>query len=66
MIVFLKCATNNRKETVLALFRMATAEYGVPSRAQTDKGGENVLVWAEMQSLRGQNSNSYLAENDAQ
>ena len=61
MIVFLKCATNNRNETVLELFRMATAEYGVPSRVRTDKGGENVLVWQEMESLRGQNRNSYLA-----
>ncbi len=61
MIVFLRCATNNRKETVLELFRMATAEHGVPSRVRTDKGDENVLVWQAMESLRGQNRNSYLA-----
>ncbi len=45
---------------MLELFQMATAEHGVPSRVRTDKEGENVLVWQVMESLRGQNRNSYL------
>lgn len=42
--VFLKCGTNNRAATVLGLFQEAVAEYGLPSRVRSDKGGENVLV----------------------
>ena len=42
--VFLKCGTNNRAATVLELFQEAVAEYGLPSRVRSDKGGENVLV----------------------
>eukprot|EP00794_Sanderia_malayensis_P002881 gene2881-3333_t len=61
MIVFLRCATNNRKEIVLDLFRMVTAKHGVPSPVRTDKGGENVLVWQEMESFCGLNRNSYLS-----
>lgn len=31
-IVYLKCATNNRKETVCGLFEEAISKLGVPSR----------------------------------
>ncbi len=61
LIVYLKCATNNRKETVLQLFQEANRKFGVPSRIRTDKGGENVLIWQEMEHLRGPNRGSYLA-----
>eukprot|EP00794_Sanderia_malayensis_P004098 gene4098-4654_t len=57
------CATNNRKETVLELFRKATSAYGVPLRVRTDKGCENVLLWQEMESVHGPNRGSYLASS---
>ena len=44
MIVYLECLTNNQSLTVYRLFRVATEEYGVPSRVRSDKGGENILV----------------------
>jgi hypothetical protein len=42
--VYLKCSTNNQADTVLQLSQDAVAEYGLPSRIRSDKGGENVLV----------------------
>ena len=60
-IVYLHCSTNNRSETVAGLFEIATVNFGYPSRVKTDKGGENVLVWAMMEEWRGSNRGSYLA-----
>ena len=41
-------------------FQQATELYGVPSRLRTDKGGENVLLWDEMETLRGPDRGSCL------
>ena len=60
IIHFLKFSTNNSAETVKALFHEAKDCYGAPSRVRTDKGGENVLVWQSMDSLRRENRGSYL------
>ena len=38
LIVYLRCATNNKKEAVLELFDTAINQYGVPSRLRSDKG----------------------------
>ena len=35
--------------------------FGVPSRLRTDKGGENVLLWSEMETRRGRDRGSYIA-----
>ena len=59
-IVFLKCSTNNRSETVGDLFLSATRSFGWPSRVRTDHGGENVKVWELMEEARDSNRGSYL------
>ena len=48
LICFLKCSTNNRKETLEALFLESVQKYSWPSRVRTDHGGENALVWEHM------------------
>lgn len=42
--VYLRCSGNNQASTVLELFNEAVAEYGLPSRVRSDKGGENTEV----------------------
>ena len=37
LIVYLRCATNNKKEKGLELFDTAINQYGVPSRLRSDK-----------------------------
>ena len=49
--VFLRCATNNRAETVKDSFVQAVQEFGLPLRVRCDKGGENVDVAQFMWSL---------------
>ena len=44
MVVYLKCADNNRAATVLELFQAVTCEFGIPSRVRADRGGENTGV----------------------
>ena len=62
-ITYLKCSTNNRKETVLKLFEDAIHNFGIPSRVRSDKGGENVLVWELIEVLRGLDRGSFLASS---
>ena len=59
-IVFLKCSTNNRSETMGGLFRSATRNFGWPSRVRTDHSGENVKVWELMEEAIDSNRGSYL------
>ena len=60
LIRFLKCSTNNRKETVQDLFLQSVEKYLWPSRIPTDHGGENVLVWERMIGFRGHDRGSAL------
>ena len=61
LIVYLKCSTNNKSETVLDCFLSATEQYNWPSRVRSDFGGENIRVWETMEETRGSNRGSYLA-----
>lgn len=60
LICFLRCSTNNKKETVERLFLEATNQYSWPSRIRTDKGGENSSIWERMIAYRGADRGSTL------
>ncbi|PIK43029.1 hypothetical protein BSL78_20114 [Apostichopus japonicus] len=53
--VFISCSSNNKAETMLAVFKRGVLDFGLPSKVRSDKGGENVLVCAFMMAhpLRG-------------
>ena len=65
LICFLKCSTNNRKETVEDLFLQSVEKYFWPSRMQTNHEGENVLVWERMIGFRGDNHGSVVMGTSA-
>ena len=48
MIVYLKCADNNRANTVFSAYRDATQLHGLPNCVCSDFGGENMNVWHYM------------------
>ena len=61
VVTFFQCSNNNRAETVLESFVLATQGYGIPSRVRSDFGGENVRVWEFMEGIRGYNCTSHIA-----
>ena len=44
MVVYLRCSSNNKAETVLSCFQNAVSSCDLPTRERDDRGGENVLV----------------------
>ena len=66
LIVYLKCSTNNRSNTVSDLFLTATQNFEWPSRVRSDHGGENVGVWNAMDERRGLNRGSSLVGTSTQ
>ena len=60
LVVFLKCSTNNRAETVMCSFHEAILKYGIPSRVRSDYGGENIEVGRYMESVRGRDRGSHI------
>ena len=46
--VYCHCSSNNRADTVLALFIDAVSRFGLPSRVRCDRGGENTMVGSYM------------------
>ncbi len=53
LIVYLRCSTNNRANTVYSLFLEAVYQYHLPSRVRSDQGRENIRVAQHMLELRG-------------
>ena len=60
LILYLKCASNNRSTTVYECFLHAVQNFGLPSRVRSDQGSENVLVATHMLERRGCDRNSML------
>lgn len=60
LIVYLKCATNNKAATVYNEFRTAVNRFGLPSRIRTDYGTENLQVAQHMLRYRGLDRNSVI------
>ena len=56
-MVFLRCNTNNRGETVLGLFREAVNTFGLPTRVRCDHGTENIEVARMMLNAHGVEGN---------
>ena len=61
LVVYLKCATNNKAERVLQLFNEAVHCYGLHSRVRSDKGTENYEVGRFMLESCGLNRGSIIA-----
>ena len=59
-MVFLRCNTNNRGETVLGLFREAVNTFGLPTRVRCDHGTENIEVARMMLNAHGVEGNHVL------
>jgi hypothetical protein len=59
-VVYLRCSTNNRADTVLNLFTNATNRYGIPSRVRSDLGTENYNVGRFIIEQRGMNRGSMI------
>ncbi|CAM4373765.1 unnamed protein product [Leuciscus chuanchicus] len=60
-IMYLGAADNNRSDTTLAFFSQAVEEFGYPLKVRADQGGENVGVARLMFSVRGTESNCFIA-----
>ena len=60
MIVYLRAANNNRADTELSAFLGGVSSNGLPSRARTDRGGENTLIGEYMLQNRGTGRSSII------
>ena len=47
-VVFLRCTTNNRAQTMMSAFYGAVVKHGLPTQVRSDCGSENVDVWRYM------------------
>ena len=59
-VVYLRCSSNNRSDTVMQLFTEATEQFGVPSCVRSDKGRENIVVARYMLATHGLHRGSML------
>lgn len=61
LIIYVRCANNNRALSVVEFFRQGVAECGLPFRVRGDKGVENVDVALYMVTSRGTGRGSFIA-----
>ena len=59
MIIWLKCANNNRAETVHNHFMHSITEFQFPRQVRGDKGSENRLIAKHMMILRGSETKGF-------
>ena len=60
MIIFMRCSTNNKANTVAECFIDAVQQFGWPSRTRLDYGKENVEVARLMVEHQGLNRSSHI------
>ena len=63
MVVYLKCTTNNRADTVYDSFLGAANQYGLPSRVRCDQGKENTYVAWHMIHCHGADQRSVIVDS---
>ncbi|XP_073724968.1 uncharacterized protein [Misgurnus anguillicaudatus] len=61
-IMYLRAADNNRSDTTLSFFSQAVEKFGCPLTVQANHGGENVGVARLMFTVRGSDSNCFIAD----
>ncbi|KAL4065547.1 hypothetical protein V8B97DRAFT_1875227 [Scleroderma yunnanense] len=59
-VTAMQASDNNQSATVLNLFRQATVEYGIPSCARGDRGGENIDIATYMIMNKGHHRGSFI------
>ncbi|XP_073720642.1 uncharacterized protein [Misgurnus anguillicaudatus] len=61
-IMYLRAADNNRSDTTLSFFSQAVEKFGCPLKVQANHGGENNGVARLMFTVRGSDSNCFIAD----
>ena len=59
-ITYIRCANNNRAQTVLELFTEAVSHFGLPDRVRSDHGGKNIDVWRYMLAAHNNDQSSVI------
>ena len=60
MVLYLKCTSNNKANTLYEIFLIAVQNFRLPSRVRSDQGLKNMLVARHMIEKRGSEQRSML------